>query len=143
MLLLRNAGCYLLEPSVKLLMTELPPTELHLLPSLNCCLLLAHWSIASSWEPSLALSPLRVNSCDSFRGLLFSKFWSRWKHIKDQSETHLQDRTWNSLWNTDKNIMQILHVPLAKLERETKMQTKMYLVPKYFFLWLQANKLNY
>lgn len=95
LLLPRNMGLYSLEPSVKLLMTELPPAELHLLPSLNCCLRLAHCSIASSWEPSLALPPLRASSWDSFRGLLISKFWSRWNQIKYQSETSIQDRIWN------------------------------------------------
>lgn len=65
---------YSLDPSVMLLAKELPPAELHLFWSLSCCLLLAHWSTASSWELSLVLPPLRANSWDSFRRLMISRF---------------------------------------------------------------------
>lgn len=82
---------YSLDPSVMLLANELPPAELHLLPSLNCCLLLAHWSIASSWEPSLALVPLGANSCGNLRRVFISKFQSRLNHINYESETIYQD----------------------------------------------------
>lgn len=80
---------YSLDPSVMLLVNELPPAELHLLPSLNCCLLLAHRSIASSWEPSLTLVPLGANSWDNLRRLFISKFQSR---LKYESETTFQDK---------------------------------------------------
>lgn len=80
---------YSLDPSVTLLANELSPAELHLLQSLNCCLLLAHWSIASSWEPSLDLVPLGANSWDNLRRL-FSKFQSRLNHISMRVRQHFK-----------------------------------------------------
>ena len=90
-----KALVYSPDPSVMLLANELPPAELDLLPSRNCCLLLAHCSTASSWEPSLALLPFGASSWDNFRRLLISKFPSRLNHMKFESETALQNRISN------------------------------------------------
>ena len=95
-LVLENkALAYSPDPSVTLLANELPPAELDLLPSRNCCLLLAHCSTASSWEPSLALLPFGASSWDNFRRLLVSKFPSTLNHMKFESETALQNRISN------------------------------------------------
>lgn len=65
---------YSLDPSVIVLFMELPPVELHFLLSLNCFRLLAHWSIASSCELSLALVSFIKGS---FLVLLISDFKSK------------------------------------------------------------------
>lgn len=76
---------YSLDISVIVLFMELPPVELHFLLSLNCFRCLAHRSIASSWELSLALVSLNTGSPGSVRVLFTSDFKSKWNQILSES----------------------------------------------------------